>query len=173
MSKNKYEKFYREGRDVCGAPFPEFLKFFDTYLLQQARVLDLGCGQGRDALFIARKGHYVVGVDVAPTGIEQMLSDAQEEALRVEGVVADIVDYEPEGLFDVIVLDRVLHMLQEDGVKTAVLAKSAAHLNQNGFILIADESKNKPLFHKFFDNHIENWQFTTSKKGILFAQKIA
>lgn len=172
MSKNKYEKFFQEGRGVCGAPFPEFLKFFDTYLLQQARVLDLGCGQGRDALFIARKGHHVVGVELSPTGVQQMLEDAKEEELAVDGVVADIVVYEPEGLFDVVVLDRVLHMLQEDAVKTAVLAKSAAHLKPNGFILIADEPKNQPLFHNFFDNHADKWQLQTKKKNMIFAQKI-
>lgn len=158
---------------MCGAPFPEFLKFFDTYPLQQARVLDLGCGQGRDALFIARKGHHVVGVELAPTGVQHMLEDARSEGLPVDGVVADIVTYGPQGMFDVVVLDRVLHMLKEDEAKTAVLAKSAAHLNPNGFILIADESKNQPLFHKFFENHVDNWQLQSKKKTILFAQKVA
>ena len=172
MSSNKYEKLYQQDRDVCGNPFPEFLKFFDTYQKQQARVLDLGCGQGRDALFIARKGHHVVGVDVSPTGIEQMLADAQKDGLAVEGVVADIVAYMPDGMFDVVVLDRVLHMLKEDEAKTAVLHTAAIHLNPNGFILIADEPKNASLFFDFFDSHAANWQFATKKKNMIFVQKV-
>ena len=46
-----------------------------------------GYVQGRDALFIARKGHSVLGVDTAQTGIEQMLEEAESEKLAVDGVM--------------------------------------------------------------------------------------
>ena len=42
-----------------------------------------GYVQGRDALFIGRKGHSVLGVDTAQTGIEQMLEEAESEKLAV------------------------------------------------------------------------------------------
>ena len=115
----------------------------------------------------------MVGVDVSPTGIQQMLADAQKDGLAVAGVVADIVEYEPDGMFDVVVLDRVLHMLPEDEAKTAVLHTAVAHLNPNGFILIADEPKNMPLFLDFFDSHAANWQFNTKKKNMIFIQKVS
>jgi len=38
-------------------------------------------------LFIARKGHSVLGVDTAQTGIEQMLEEAESEKLAVDGVM--------------------------------------------------------------------------------------
>ncbi|MFC2081726.1 class I SAM-dependent methyltransferase [Candidatus Bipolaricaulota bacterium] len=66
---DKYESQYRERRGVCGEPFSEFAGFFASYAKQAARVLDLGCGQGRDALMAARHGHHVLGVDSAQTGI--------------------------------------------------------------------------------------------------------
>ena len=49
---------------------------------------------GRDSLYIARKGHYVLGVDASQTGISQMPEEADRDNLNVDGVVADIVDYE-------------------------------------------------------------------------------
>jgi 2-polyprenyl-3-methyl-5-hydroxy-6-metoxy-1,4-benzoquinol methylase len=103
-----YEKQYQESRDVCGPPFPEFVTFFERYPEAGAMVLDLGCGQGRDALFIARMGHHVFGVDASSTGIAQMLEDAQRQKLDVRGVVADIVEYEPAGNYDVVILDLSL-----------------------------------------------------------------
>ena len=124
MSKNKYEKLYQEGRDVCGEPFPEFVTFFKDYDQKAARILDLGCGQGRDALLMARQRHQVVGVDLSPTGIAQMVADGEAEGLNVEGVVADIVRYEPEGMFDLILFDRVLHMLANDEVENGRFAQS-------------------------------------------------
>ena len=57
-------------------------------------MLDLGCGQGRDALFIARKGHAVVGVNISKTGVGQMLEDAKQEELDISGIVADVVCYQ-------------------------------------------------------------------------------
>ena len=61
--------------------------FFENYDVECATVHDSGCGQGRDALFVARKGHSVLGVDKAQTGIEQMLEEAESEKLAVDGVM--------------------------------------------------------------------------------------
>jgi len=47
-----YEKEYQNSRNVCGEPFPEIVEFFENYDDECATVIDLGCGQGRDALFI-------------------------------------------------------------------------------------------------------------------------
>ena len=84
-----YEKEYQNSRNVFGEPFPEIVEFFENYDDECAIILDyrLGCGQGRDALFIARKGHSVLGVDTAQTGIEQMLEEAESEKLAVVGVM--------------------------------------------------------------------------------------
>ena len=116
-----YEKEYQNSRNVCGEPFPEIVEFYENYDDECATVINLGCGQGRDALFIARKGHSVLGVDTAQTGIEQMLEEAESENLAVDGVIADITNYEAPDLFNIVVIDSVLHMLQNDEIRNAVL----------------------------------------------------
>ena len=93
-----YEKEYQNSRNVCGEPFPEIVEFFENYDDECATVLDSGCGKGRDALFIAHKGQSVLGVDTAQTGIEQMLEEAESEKLAVDGVIADITNYEAPDL---------------------------------------------------------------------------
>ena len=60
-----YEKEYQISRNVCGEPFLEIVEIFENYDDECATVLDSGCRQGRDVLFIARKGHSVLGVDPA------------------------------------------------------------------------------------------------------------
>ena len=93
-----YEKEYQNSRNVCGEPFLEIVEFFENYDDECATVLDSGCVQGRDALFIAHKGHSVLGVDTAQTGIEKMLEEAESEKLAVDGVIADIKNYEAPDL---------------------------------------------------------------------------
>jgi 2-polyprenyl-3-methyl-5-hydroxy-6-metoxy-1,4-benzoquinol methylase len=173
MAKNllKYERQYQEGRGVCGPPSQQFVDFFNSLNEKDCRVLDLGCGQGRDALFIARKGHRVVGVDVSETGISQMLEDARKEDLNVDGMVADIVEFEPEGEYDVILLDRVLHMLKDNDDRLAVLETVSRHTKLGGFVLIADTPKNKGVLVKFFEDKHENWEKRVDNKGFLFLQR--
>lgn len=168
---DKYEQLYRNERDVCGPPFPQFVEFFDSFDQQNCRVLDLGCGQGRDALFIARKGHTVLGVDLSETGIFQMLMDARKESLSIEGVVADIVEFEPSGEFDVILFDRVLHMLRDDDDRIVVLETICQHTKPHGFVLIADMPKNMDLLVEFFERKQGLWNKRVQDKGILFFQK--
>jgi tellurite methyltransferase len=168
MSTN-YEEFYKENPHGLGEPFKEFVIFFDGYEKTAVRVLDLGCGQGRDAMFIARKGHTVVGVDMAATGIKQMLDDAHNEGLNIEGVVADVKEYVPNNNFDVAVIDRTLHMLPKESDRIEVLKNLVSFVNKEGYILIADEKKNLPAMEECLVKNGLN--ITLSHKGFLFAQK--
>ena len=85
-----YDRLYGEARDALGNPTSVFVDFFDRLDQPNIRVLDVGCGQGRDAIFIARKGHHVVGVDLSANGIRDLNDAAAQENLPIEGVVADI-----------------------------------------------------------------------------------
>jgi 2-polyprenyl-3-methyl-5-hydroxy-6-metoxy-1,4-benzoquinol methylase len=145
--------------------------FFEHYNKTRTKVLDLGCGQGRDALFIARMGHQVVRVDISKTGITQMLEEAKREGLDVCGVVADVVEYEPSGEYDVVILDRVLHMLKEDSERRVVLEKASGVTKSSGFILIADTPKHQAQIRSFFEDHSTGWVKVKDRKGKMFVLK--
>ena len=78
-----YVKEYQNKRNACGKPFTEFVEFIKQYNKESATVMDLGCGQWRDPLFIARKGHSVTAIDTAKTGISQMCGRCKKR--RLEG----------------------------------------------------------------------------------------
>lgn len=147
---NKYDEIYQSGAHVLGDPSSHFTKFFETYTKPAAQVLDMGCGQGRDALFIARLGHSVTGVDISAIGIKDMCDEAEKEGLDVRGIVADVVTWQPGQHFDVILFDRTLHMLKAtDQLKT--LRNAIAALAPQGSILISDEKPNLPAMrHEIF-----------------------
>ena len=169
---DKYESQYREKQGVCGEPFPEIAGFFESYPKRAAQVLDLGCGQGRDALMAARHGHSVLGVDSSETGIRQMLEDTDAEGLDVEGIVADVTKYAIEGSYDVIILDRVLHMLEEKD-RIDLLRQAIEQVAPDGFLLIADMPSNKPSLRDVFSENSQKWSAVLDKKGFLFMRKDA
>jgi len=60
-------------------------------------------------------------VYTAQTGIEKILEEAESENLAADGVIADITNYEAPDLYNIVVIDRVLHMLQNDKIRNTVL----------------------------------------------------
>ena len=166
-----YEKEYQKTNNACGQLFPEFQEFFANYDKHGAAVLDLGCGQGRDALFIASRGHSVTGVDISPTGVAQMLDQAKARGLKIEGIVGDIVGFRTRQRFDAVVIDRVLHQLPSDEDRLAVLRRSSSYVKKGGYVLIADTPKHKQLIADFFATLDSKWETTKRKKGIQFFQR--
>ncbi len=165
-----YDKLYGETRDALGKPTSVFVDFFVQLDQQNVRVLDIGCGQGRDAIFIARKGHRVVGVDISTNGIRDLKAVAARENLPIEGVVADTATYEPDGMFDIVLIDRTLHMLVRSA-RLSTLKTMLDHVNEQGWLLIADEASNIGDFGSVISAHEATWQTEFSRRGFLFVRR--
>ncbi len=61
---------------------------------QTARALDLGCGEGRDTVFFARRGHAVTAMDLSPAGIEKAGRLAAEAGVVLQGLhCGNIADF--------------------------------------------------------------------------------
>jgi tellurite methyltransferase len=75
------------------------------------RLLDLGCGEGRNAVHFARHGFQVVGLDTSLPGLEKMKRYAEEVGIHVETMQADIVTYVLADIYDVIFSSGTLHYL--------------------------------------------------------------
>lgn len=165
-----YDKLYSETPNALGKPTKIIVNFFDEQVPQNARILDVGCGQGRDALFLGRRGHHVIGVDQSPNGIRDLQAVAKKENLTVEGVVADVTSFTPTGSFDVVLIDRTLHMLTPDERRT-VLSTLLDHVIEGGFLIIADETSNIPGFQAAISAHRQDWVIEFQKRGYLFVHR--
>ena len=165
-----YEKYYRDNRHGLGDPTKEFVVFFDTLKQECMEILDVGCGQGRDALFIARLGHSVTAIDQSPSGIRDLQMDAKTEGLAIKCEVVDVRQYVWQDTFDVIVIDRTLHMLTVDE-RTTVLHDLLRATKSGLHILIADEKSNISAFKKVFAESAWDWKSTFERRGFLFVQR--
>ncbi len=162
----KYDEHYRDDPAACGDPFAEFEAFCSD--AEVGSVLDLGCGQGRDALVFARAGHRVVGVDVSAVGIRQMRAAAKAEGLDVEGIVADICTYQPDEFFDVVILDRVLHMLPGDA-RIPMLETAMEAVAPGGHLLVAEGPKGMAPVRETVERR--GWPLVKAKSNRLIATR--
>ena len=165
-----YDVHYRKGPKQCGEPFPEIVAVLQEHARPGRRLLDLGCGQGRDSLLAATLGYDVVGVDLSKVGLRQLAREAVRKQLSIEVHHADIVSFRTRKRFDVIVLDRVLHLLPDDNERTAALTNALRLARKSAVVAIADGAKHAPLIHAFFAQR-RDWKSTKKTKRFLFAHR--
>ena len=99
-----YELWYRYGTPpwVMG-PREELVRFVQSGRLRPGRAIDLGCGVGDNAIFLAQHGFDVVGVDFSPAAIEQARERARAAGVDVRFEVADVFALPDLGEFDLVV----------------------------------------------------------------------
>jgi SAM-dependent methyltransferase len=70
--------------------------------LTPGRALDVGCGEGADARWLARRGWQVTAVDIAPTALTRAATTSTDVAGRVTWTCADLIATAPDGVFDLV-----------------------------------------------------------------------
>lgn len=94
-------------------------------------VLDAGCGTGRVAIELSRRGVEVVGVDVS----ESMLSTARRLDPTVTWVCSDLADLDLGRRFEVVVMAGNVPLFTAAGTTPAVVAGCARHLGPDGVLI--------------------------------------
>ena len=124
-----------------GTPGKLLVRFSEK--LKPGRALDLGCAHGDDALWLARRGWRVTGVDVSETVIGR--ATARAGAIGV----ADRTCFErhdlswtfPTGEFDLV---TALYLHSEDFPRSAVLRRAALAVAPGGLLLIVAHASFPP-----------------------------
>ena len=111
--------------------FTDIQQRFLKYLPAAGRILDLGCGAGRDSLAFLKRGFSVVAVDGSET-----LAAMAEEHTGQPVIVADFREYEPDGTFDgVWACSSLLHLQIKE--IPPVLRKMTEHLRAGGCFYVS------------------------------------
>jgi SAM-dependent methyltransferase len=91
-----------------GRPSAELIRVLAEWDIRPCRVLELGCGTGVNAVYLAQHGFDVTACDVAPRAIEAAKSRADAAGVKVSLFVADVLELPDLGDFP-LVFDRGLY----------------------------------------------------------------
>jgi len=117
--RTQYEKLY-EGEDYYWglepAPFLDELIDAAGKNATELSVLDIGCGEGKDAIYMAQKGCKVSAFDVTESGIRKTKLLAEKRNVSIDAFVADINDFEIENQFDVVYSTGTIQYLFNENI---------------------------------------------------------
>jgi len=99
-----------------------------------AKILEIGCGEGRDAVHLLGSGFDLTATDISPEAIRYCRGKWPEYGDNFR--VLDCIDGSLDDKFDFIYAVAVLHMLVEDGHRDAFYRFLREHLKENGIALV-------------------------------------
>lgn len=110
------ESYKRKGMlDTFGGGKPsELVVNIAEKLPKNLKALDLGCGEGRNAIYLANMGFVTSAVDISESGIEKLNTVASEKNLKVASSVCDMRKYNFPHEFDFIVCKGCLHLINRN-----------------------------------------------------------
>ena len=152
-----YDKYYKT-ENLFGEPYVELIRFFKEYHVK-GRLIDVGCGQGRDAIALARLGYDVTGLDNSKLGIDQMTKIAEYEKLKLKGLVGDVYQFDQYQNFDIILLDSMFHFEKKDRKQeTDLIIKMASDIEKGSLICVCIQDTGSKV--RILKNTIANSNIT-------------
>jgi 2-polyprenyl-3-methyl-5-hydroxy-6-metoxy-1,4-benzoquinol methylase len=105
-------------------------------IIPKGRVLDLGSGEGRNALFFARMGYEVECIDISETAVTRSLERAKSANLQLKARVADLRGMTiPEGRYTLIIVAWVLQFFAEAEIE-AIVDRVKQGLTKGGAVYV-------------------------------------
>lgn len=133
MEQQKFwnEKFLREGY-LYGKEANEFLVSCEKNFSKTDKFLCLGEGEGRNAIYFAKKGFDVSAIDASNIGLEKLQEFAKEQKVEVETSCLDLNEWNPSEEYGAIVASY-LHMYKKD--RETLFKKIEESLIEGGFFV--------------------------------------
>jgi len=161
----RYRSRLRAAEDLDATPTPLLVEAAKS--LAPGKALDLACGTGRNALWLAEQGWSVIAVDGSPAAIEIMRSRASERGVTMNIRIADLERSEYQIEPSVWNLVAICYYLQRDlfepakqGVVPGGILVSIVHITEPG---------EEPTAHRLrageLENYFQGWEILHSREG--------
>jgi SAM-dependent methyltransferase len=140
MRREDWDRRYEE-KELLWSARPNRFLVREAAGLAPGRALDLACGEGRNAIWLAELGWRVTAVDFSEVAIAKAREWAVRHGANVDFVCADLLDFEPErGAFDLVI---VLYLQLPAEERRLVLSRAADAVAARGtFLLIGHDLTN-------------------------------
>jgi len=133
MRRDRWNEKWRE-RGAGARSEPNRFLVEEVSELPAGRALDLACGAGRNAIWLAERGWCVTGVDYSEIGLAEARRRSARQRVAVDWILADLTGWLPPAhAFDLVC---VLYLQIPAGERHVVLERAAGALAPGGTMLV-------------------------------------
>ncbi|MBN1643661.1 MAG: methyltransferase domain-containing protein [Dehalococcoidales bacterium] len=142
-----------------------------------AKAMDFGCGEGRNALYLAKLSFETSAVDISEAGIQKLKIMAKESNLNIDARVDDMRAYKFDKYFDLIVCTGCLHLIKREEWQK-VLLDLKKYTSRGGFHVVGiftdkvpEPEDQKGLMVGLFKEgelftYYQDWEIIESKSSV-------
>jgi 2-polyprenyl-3-methyl-5-hydroxy-6-metoxy-1,4-benzoquinol methylase len=117
-----------------GIHHQEMTRLFIEHIVPGEKVLDIGCGLGTNAQWLARQGYQVTGIDISPTAIKHAQQKAQLEGLAINYVTLDFLhEWQRLAKFKVVFDCAVFHLFKDEQIRRKWVQAIAQVCEDDGY----------------------------------------
>lgn len=144
----QYDNAYRKTPDFFGTEPTAILRSY-CHLIDRSRpVLDIGAGQGRNALFLARQGYQVDAIDPSKVGLKSITDTADKEQLSVTTHLTGFESFTPGSApFSAILLFGIVQVLSYDDIGL-LLRKTYEWCMTGGLVFLTAFTTDDPSYER-------------------------
>jgi len=120
---------------------------------RRKKILDIGCGTGRHAVELAKRGYEVTGLDLSETQLGKARAKAAEAGVKVKFIQADARNFRVDTPFDlaIMICEGAFPLMETDEMNFRILENVTRALKPGGKLIFTTLSALFPLFHSVKD----------------------
>ena len=164
--KEKFKRTnYDDFADIYDSEYKDYhatigdIDFYDNYAnLKQGKILDIGCGTGRIAIELAKKGHDLIGLDISRKMLENARHKANSVAsvnpLKIQFIEGDMRNFDLGITFNLIYIGfRSFMLLLSPDKQRSTLKCIFNHLSEQGFLIISLFVPTRKRLERYFKSN--------------------
>lgn len=132
-----WEEAYQDENMITFSSEPNAtLKEFEHLLNKQSKIIDIGCGEGQNAFYLAKQGYCNVDAfDISEHGIAKLQQKCRKENILLNAFTADLTTYQFQQKYDLIMSFGTLHFVKKSDWKDFI-NRAKMYTNAGGIHII-------------------------------------
>ncbi|MDM8560819.1 class I SAM-dependent methyltransferase [Candidatus Parabeggiatoa sp. HSG14] len=117
------------------------------------RILDVGCGTGRHAIELAKRGYQITGIDLSESQLKHAKQKAKDESVNVDFQIADARHLSFTNEFDIVIMicEGAFSLMETDEMNFSILQSATNALKEKGKLIFTTLNALFPLYHSVKD----------------------
>jgi len=117
------------------------------------KILDIGCGTGRHAIELAKRGYQVTGIDFSEDQLKRAKAKAKTEDVEITFLKRDARDFSFDNPFDLVIMicEGAFSLMETDEMNFRILQNAERSLKQGGKFIFTTLNALFPLYHSVKD----------------------